>query len=93
VRLRLLVLNVRACSRAVKARALTWRAPYHDYGLWMQKRKIRGRVPRSFGSDRQRTDGDADDDDEVPGDVAQPPTARASMMSRRTAVGRFMAIF
>jgi hypothetical protein len=59
----------------------------------MQKRKIRGRVPRSFGSDTQRTDGDADDDDEVPGDVAQPPTAKASTMSRRNAVARFMALF
>jgi hypothetical protein len=60
----------------------------------MQNRKMRGRVPRSFGSDRQRTDGDADDDDdEVPGDVAQPPTARVSTMRSKSAVRRFMAIF
>jgi hypothetical protein len=32
----------------------------------MQNRKMRGRVPRSLGSDRQRTDGGAGDDD---GDV------------------------
>jgi hypothetical protein len=64
------------------------------YGLWMQKRKISGRVPRSLGSDTHRTDGDAcdDDDDDVRCDVAQPATEKASR-ARRSAVGRFMAIF
>jgi hypothetical protein len=58
----------------------------------MQKRKIRGRVPRSLGSDRQRTDGEAAGDDELPCEAAQPPATRASR-TRMSALRRFMAIF
>jgi hypothetical protein len=44
----------------------------------MQKRKINGRLPRSLGSDRHRTDGGVDDDDDVDWEVAQPARAKAS---------------
>ena len=54
----------------------------------MQKRKIKGRFPRSLGSDRHRTDGDADDDDDADWDVAQPARAKASRT--RSVVRRVM---
>jgi hypothetical protein len=57
----------------------------------MQKRKIKGRLPRSLGSDRHRTDGGVEDDDDV-WEVAQPARAKASRTSARV-VRRFMAIF
>jgi len=58
----------------------------------MQNRKIKGRVPRSLGSDRHRTDGDVGGDVDVEWEVAQPARANASR-TRRSAVRHFMAIF
>jgi hypothetical protein len=63
-----------------------------DYGLSMQKRKIRGRVPRSVGSARHRTCGDVEDGDDVVWEVAQPARANASRTRARWA-RRFMTIF
>jgi hypothetical protein len=57
----------------------------------MQNRKMSGRVPRSLGSDRHRTDGDVCEDDAVEGEVAQP--ARTNTSRRRRMARRFMAIF
>src|SRR5688572_20074135 len=60
------------------------------YGLWMQKRKMRGRVPRSLGSATQRTDGDGGDD---VGFVVAAQPARTEASRTRGAIRRFMAIF
>jgi hypothetical protein len=57
----------------------------------MQNKKISGRVPRSLGSDRHRTDGDVGGDADVEREVAQP--ARTSTSRRRSTARRFMAIF
>jgi hypothetical protein len=56
----------------------------------MQKRKMSGRVPRSLGSDRHRTEGVVGGGEDPPY-AAQPATAKTSR--RRSAAGRFMAIF
>jgi len=58
----------------------------------MQKRKMRGRVPRSLGSARHRTDGGGEGADDRGYEEAQPATVRASR-ARASKVERFMAVF
>ena len=61
----------------------------------MQKRKIKGRLPRSLGSDRHRTDGGVDEDDDVDREVAQPARAIASSASAsvvRRVMGDILAL-
>jgi hypothetical protein len=57
----------------------------------MQNKKMSGRVPRSLGSDRHRTDGGVCENADVECEVAQPVRTEASR--RRGMARRFMAIF